>query len=91
MRANTMWRGILTKTYIDKEREPGKTLLIITDKRRGISHPDPNAAWKDAEEMLEEAEKEKQRGQALSICIRPADYGAEDDGPEENIFRRSYN
>jgi hypothetical protein len=78
MPEQTMWRGVLTTTYIDKEREPGKTLLIVSDKI-GLAHPDPNTAWEEAQDFLEEAGKERKKGEILEICIRPASYKSEGD------------
>ncbi len=67
----TMWQGILTETYIDKVSSPGSTLLMSTSEV-GNAHPDPNSAWRDAEEMLEKHQKRKSSIVQISIC--PAGY-----------------
>ena len=87
MPESTMWQGVVTTTCIDKERQACSTLLIIVDKT-GLAHPDPNAAWSDAQEMLEEACREKKKGEAVSACIRPAGYRSEGDDPKSNIVRK---
>lgn len=51
-----LWQGFLTQVYIDTEREPGKTLLV-SSTTVGNPHPDPDAAWKDAEEFKEKFQR----------------------------------
>ena len=81
-----MWRAILTSTRIDTKREPGKTLLIIVDKE-GPPNLDPDAAWREAQEFLEEARSTNPNDTVLDICIRPASYKVEENEPRERIRR----
>lgn len=81
-----MWQGILTETYIETGSKPGSTLLI-SSYQVGIAHPDPNAAWKDAEEFLEKHKKRK--NSLVQICICPNGYHREQAGG--NAIARTLN
>ncbi len=79
-----MWVGILTEVYIDKESKPGSELMMHMEKV-GHAHPSPDTAWAEAQEFLEEYQRqnpeEKRKGRLTHIYIRPASYI--EDGPKE--------
>jgi hypothetical protein len=69
-----MWQGILTSTHISSG------LVIIEEKRAGEPTPDQDAAWRQAQELLEAAQKEAP-DLVHSIYVWDASGGLDNDRP----------